>query len=345
MAPVRMRDLAVAVVGVGALGDALVRLLGLAGVGRALLIDPDLAEASNLTRSLFLRAPDALNHPKTQVIRQAAGSLFPDTVFISHSVEIADVGLQDLQECDLLFGCLDSESARLELAYLATRVDRPVIDGGLSEPGAGYGRVSVFPSRRTACFGCGLRQSRRAELLRSFDASPHGCSERADEAARSSTPTQAALISALQLDLALESQSAEEAYALEMNVRRETSRHRLPQAGLCPFHGAPGRLIAPPSERATFGEILALAEADQILLDFPIALEAQCEACLQQAETPVRAALAEKSTCRNCGQRSVRPTRVLRTIGLEHADVRPRDLGLPARHLYTVKTSGSTRRP
>jgi len=339
MAPARMRDLTVAVVGVGALGDALVRVLGLAGAGRVLLIDPDLAELSNLTRSLFLRSAGALGRPKAQAVAEAAATLFPETEFTAHPREIADIGLQTLRGCDLLFGCLDSESARLELAYLATRADRPVVDGGLAAPGTGYGRISVFPSRRTACFGCGLRHSRRAELLQTFDAAPHGCSRRTDQAARSSTPTQAALISALQLDLALELQDGQAARALEVDARRRTSIHRLPQARLCPFHDDPGLLVEPPSDISTFGEILALGQARELVLDFPVALDAACTCCGQKAPAPIRAALAEKTPCAKCGEKSVRAGRVLRSITDEHAHLRPADLGLPPRHLYTVKIS------
>lgn len=335
LAPAVMGKLTVAVVGVGALGDALVRLLGLAGAGRVLLVDPDLAEPSNLTRSLFLRSPDALGRNKAEAVAASARVLFPETAFEVHPVEIADLGLQHLAACDLLFGCLDSESARLELAYLAARIDRPVADAGLASPGAGYGRVSIFPSRKTACFGCGLRHSRRAELLQTFDAAPHGCTSEADDPIRSSTPTQAALISALQLDLGMTLRRADEASATEIGAGAERSRHTLPRAELCPFHEDPGPLIAPPSDDAKFGEIMEAAQADELQLDFPIALEARCDACEHPAQTPARAARIQKTTCIACGRKAVRATRVLRTVDARHADLRPADLGLPARHLYT----------
>jgi len=330
-----MGKLTVAVVGVGALGDALVRLLGLAGAGRVLLVDPDLAEPSNLTRSLFLRRPDSLGRNKAEAVAESARALFPETVFEAYPVEIADLGLQHLAACDLLFGCLDSESARLELAYLASRIDRPVADAGLASPGAGYGRVSVFPSRRTACFGCGLRHSRRAELLQTFDAAPRGCTSETDDPIRSSTPTQAALISALQLDLGMTLRHADEASATEIGAGGARSRHALPRAELCPFHADPGPLIAPPSDDATFAEIMEAAGAQEIQLDFPIALEARCESCDGPAPTPARAARVAKTPCATCGQKSVRAVRVLRTLDARHADLRPADLGLPARHLYT----------
>ena len=343
-APARMRNLTAAVVGVGALGDAVVRLLGMAGVGRLLLIDPDRVESSNLSRSILYRSPDAVGAPKVEAAARACAHLFPDTRVSPIPREIADVGLEDLNQADVLFGCLDSESARLELAYLATKVNKPVADAGLAAPGAGIGRASLFPSRRTACFGCGLRHSKRRELLETWDSAPLGCSpsslDETGKPARGSTPTQAAIVAALQVEIALGDQ--EEAFALEMDAGFHVRRLALPQAALCPFHDAPARLL-PVGEGMTFQQALDAARVPspwRIPLDWPVALTATCRACGHSPPTPQRVDRLRRTPCPACGATAVEPSAVVRVITADGPDAarRPSDLGLPARHLYTVES-------
>ncbi len=339
--PRRLRAMRAAVVGVGALGEAVVRILGMAGVGRLLLVDPDRVEESNLSRSIFFREAGAVGLLKVEAAARAAERLFPETAVDARPVEIADLGLGEPAECDVIFGCLDSESARLELAYAATRLDKPVCDGGLAVPGAAIGRVSWFPGRETACFGCGLRHSRRRELLETFDSAAYGCSEpEAVASGRASTPTQAAIVAAMQIEIAL--RGGEEAWAFEMGADFRTREHRLPRAKLCPFHDAPGELIAAESDAEPLRGLFVRARAAApraIVLDWPMALRACCSDCGEPARTPRRVYRIRREGCASCGG-AVEVAETLRRIeeGSAWADRCPAELGLPARHLYTVES-------
>src|SRR5579872_4365030 len=71
-----LSDATVIVVGVGALGNDVSRLLGMAGVGRLLLCDPDVVEESNLSRTpLFIQSD--LRRFKVDAARDALQKLAP----------------------------------------------------------------------------------------------------------------------------------------------------------------------------------------------------------------------------------------------------------------------------
>jgi len=88
-----------------------VKALGLIGVGAITIVDPDLVEPSNLTRSIF-SPPRRSRAGKAVSVAASAAALFPDTRFNALAAEIADVGLRLVSEAHLLFGCLDSDLAR-----------------------------------------------------------------------------------------------------------------------------------------------------------------------------------------------------------------------------------------
>src|SRR5579863_5568980 len=171
-----VRDLRAIVVGAGALGNEVVKALGLLGAGYVLVIDPDQVEPSDLTRSLFFRDDDCVGRNKAAAIVQAAQHRFADTRFAALESEIADVGYGHLLEADILFSCVDSDLARLEIAYVAITNELAVCDAGLGTPNYSHGRVSWFPTGG-ACFGCKLTPRKRRELLSFWDATIRPCGE------------------------------------------------------------------------------------------------------------------------------------------------------------------------
>ena len=129
----------VVVVGVGALGNAVVQNLGLIGVRRVVVVDPDVVEERNLERSVLLRGEGSIGRNKALAVAEAAGRVFPETEWVAMDREIADVGFRVVAPADVVFGCVDSELARLELAYIGTKLDTPVCDGGLGAPDYWHG--------------------------------------------------------------------------------------------------------------------------------------------------------------------------------------------------------------
>src|SRR5215469_1986428 len=138
----RLVNLKAVVVGAGSLGNEVTRTLGLLGAGRVTVIDPDIVEASNLPRSIFFCGRNSIGINKALALTEAAGGLFPGTDWLAIQSEIADVGFQWLADSSLLFSCVDSDLARLEMAYICAKLHLPMVDGGLGVQNYSHGRVT-----------------------------------------------------------------------------------------------------------------------------------------------------------------------------------------------------------
>ncbi|MEU4153304.1 ThiF family adenylyltransferase [Streptomyces sp. NPDC026659] len=151
----RLSAATVVVVGAGALGNAVVQALALAGVGRLLVCDPDVVAVSNLSRCpLFL--PSDVGRPKAETVARTLGRLAPDTETSARVAPlVSGVGLAELRDADLVVSCLDSRAARVELATRCNLASATMLDGGTHEWG---GQVSVHPPGGR-CWGCGHDQS------------------------------------------------------------------------------------------------------------------------------------------------------------------------------------------
>jgi molybdopterin/thiamine biosynthesis adenylyltransferase len=68
----------VLVVGVGALGNEVIKNLSLLGVGNMTIVDMDRVEASNLSRSVLFRENDE-GKPKAECAARAAVGIYPQT--------------------------------------------------------------------------------------------------------------------------------------------------------------------------------------------------------------------------------------------------------------------------
>ncbi|GIU77219.1 MAG: hypothetical protein KatS3mg005_0457 [Bryobacteraceae bacterium] len=329
----------IAIVGAGALGNELFRQAGLLGVREAVLIDPDRVEPSNLAKCAFFRVPGATGRPKAEVLAEIGRAWFPETRWIPVAREIADSGWGLLKDCDVLFGCVDRDSARLEMARISTRLEVPVCDGGMSTAGAAAGRVTWFPGREGACFCCRLTARRRREYLQTWSSAAHPCSVPAEPGGWSATPALAAVTAALQAHWAAEWLRKEEPEARSIEVRLEEPLRlellKIPLDESCPFHaaGAPLVPVEGPFENA-------LQPGQAIEWEWPLCLRARCLDCGAEFEPRLRAArLRREGTCPACGSRRLLELDTRRRIahGDPLAKETPRDLGLPAEHLYSIR--------
>lgn len=239
LSPGRMRRLRSVVVGVGALGNAVVQYLCLAGAAEIRVFDPDTIEPSNLTRSVFFQGSANLGRNKAEAIAHVAGAMFPATQIVPYPIEVAAANLEDLQQAAVWFSCVHSVAARVQIARLSQRLHRPVVDGGLDSDNSGHGRVSWFPPN-AACFSCLLSRSRRAAALSNWDSRAGSCSAVIDGTPAPGTPSMAAVVAGLQVELGLrsffESQTESVSWKIwtDRGLRVETLSHRI--AELCPFH-------------------------------------------------------------------------------------------------------------
>lgn len=149
----RLAAAKVMVAGAGAIGNEVIKLLALLGVGRLVIVDFDTVAVSNLTRSVLFRESDVGNS-KAQVAAARAQHINPDIVAqpIDGDLEF-DVGLGVYRSMDVVIGCLDSLNARLALNRACYRVGVPWLNGGIETTIA---EVSLFRSGEGPCFECAM---------------------------------------------------------------------------------------------------------------------------------------------------------------------------------------------
>ena len=182
----RLQTLRVAVVGCGGTGSAVSVLLARAGVGRLLLIDPDVVAETNLNRLHGSTRRDAdTERPKVAVLKDHIDQMGLGTQVATRQAPLADATIARLlRSCDIVFGCTDDHLGRLVLNRLAYFYYVPVIDTGLSVVPRQEGRTARISGRVTvlrpgvACLLCrgvvnprrareqGLRHSRPDEFTR-----------------------------------------------------------------------------------------------------------------------------------------------------------------------------------
>ena len=361
----KVKDISTLVAGAGALGNEVVKTLGLLGLGKINVADPDRVEPNNLTRSLFLRSPDAVGRNKAEVLAKSARELFPDTDVVSISKEIADIGFQELAATDLIFGCVDNDLARLETAYISTQLDVPVVDGGLATSDYSRGRVSYFPGRSGACFSCRLTHQRRRELLSLWEAASRPCWLEVDDLERRSypsTPMMAAVVGAMQVELGLrqllEPGKSKDSPAMTVEIAldpvQRTDVFSMAVSSTCPFHTPLGTRLAPQglTSKMTVEDLLNQGRPEgneprraRLVLDWPICTSARCADCGYRWSPMARLAAFRKSgACPSCASRHFREEEVIRVVerGSRWAGLTLVELGLPEGHLHLIESGLET---
>lgn len=348
----RLRRLSCVVIGAGALGNEVARILGLLGTSRVTVIDPDVVEATNLPRSIFFWGEKAVGENKASALAATATGMFPQTNWIAMQREIADVGFQCLTDASLLFGCVDSDLARLEIAYISQKLHIPSVDGGLGRQNYSHGRVTYFPGTvNQACYGCMLSPRKRRELLELWQTTvrPCGAENGNTENELISTPTMAGVVGAIQVEVGLRNlfqakdrlTASSRSLEIQIHPARRMEDFAIPLGADCPFHQDETELKALPHLDATFEELLDATGADSVVLDWPMCVEAKCMRCERLWPPMLRlAALRRAGSCPACGARRFLELHTVRAIDRNSSWLRqtPSALQLPADHLYSVLT-------
>jgi adenylyltransferase/sulfurtransferase len=317
-------------------------------------VDPDLVERSNLSRSVFFRDVDC-GRAKALALSEALTRIFPDTRWESRNREIADLGLDELADCDMVMSCVDTDIARVEIAWAALALDLPVADAGLGGPDYWHGRISFFAGQRSACFCCKLSPRRRREILSVAQSTGQSCWGMDDPPPMPSTPTMAAITASLQVDLGLRwlfelrdggsKEFVSSTTEISLGAGLETKRFVTHQANHCPLHTRRQQpLAALPHPQATVRELLDSAGMQVLELDWPICVSAGCLDCGHVWSPRRRVAwLRRYGKCPHCHSSHILEKENIHT--LEHdspwAGTPLTALGLPERHLYTVRPGGA----
>ena len=133
----------VAVIGCGGLGGYIVEELARLGVGRIVVIDPDLFEEHNLNRQLF-SSPANLGTAKVEAAFKRIGEINPAVTLVPIQAAFSpENGVELLGGCQIVVDALDSIQVRLELADVCTAMNIPLVHGAIA---GWFGHVTtLFP--------------------------------------------------------------------------------------------------------------------------------------------------------------------------------------------------------
>jgi len=139
------------VIGAGALGNEILKNLALLGVGNIFIIDMDLIENSNLSRSILFREINN-GQNKAEVAAKAVKNIFPkgNVQYLNANV-LCDIGLGLFRWADLVIAGLDNREARLFINRCCWKTSTPWIDGAIEQLD-GVARVFIPPDG--ACYEC-----------------------------------------------------------------------------------------------------------------------------------------------------------------------------------------------
>lgn len=337
------------VIGAGALGSELCRLLAQRGFSNVLVIDPDLLEPRNTRSSaVYLEAygelgETAFHYRKAELIVEVIRRKYA-LPWQSLPIEIADAGLGLLADYDLLLSCTDNSLARIETARAARVLKLPMLDGAVKGEGIAAGRVSWFsPDDQSACYLCGISETRRAELLAYAISTSLGCripeEAPAMTAAHSTLQETAATMLNLLEDLPC-NQSSFTRHLEKKDGQWKREHLHLSRSRTCPWHESSSASWVSLVHDRSFRE--AFSARDQSLQMFwPHCLKARCRQCSHLWEPMQRVAqVRRRAACPRCGARgNCEPIEVVESFtGIDAiANFSPRQLNLPEQHLYLFR--------
>lgn len=136
----------VAIIGAGGTGSACGEMAARLGIGRAILIDDDHLELSNVSR-VFGSSPADVGKAKVDLLASWMKKINPKMRVDAHGVNLAgNVAL--LKEADIVLSCTDTETSRALANQFASQFLRPLVDMG-NRIDAVDGKISNASARLT----------------------------------------------------------------------------------------------------------------------------------------------------------------------------------------------------
>ncbi|MGA8274283.1 MAG: ThiF family adenylyltransferase [Candidatus Sulfotelmatobacter sp.] len=126
-----LSSLTVGIIGLGGMGSIVAEQLAHLGVGKLLLLDPDVIEETNLNRVVGATRKD-IGRSKVEVAADAVLCINPDLEVkpIGGNVILTD-DAHHILACDFLFCCTDSHGSRAVINQIAYQYVIPTIDLGV----------------------------------------------------------------------------------------------------------------------------------------------------------------------------------------------------------------------
>lgn len=160
----KIRNYAVAIVGVGGVGSVTAEMLTRCGIGKLLLFDYDKVELANMNRLFF--QPHQIGLSKVQAAEHTLRSINPDVLFEVHNYNITTMdnfehfisrirtgGLEEGTRVDLVLSCVDNFEARMAINAACNELGQTWMESGVSE-NAVSGHIQLMIPGESACFAC-----------------------------------------------------------------------------------------------------------------------------------------------------------------------------------------------
>lgn len=304
----------VVVAGAGAVGNEVLKLLALVGIGEIIVVDFDTVSPSNLSRTVLFRAED-VGLPKAEVAARRTRELNPDVHVSAIEGDIGrDIGLATLAEADVVLGGLDSVNARWVTNRRSLQTGVPWINAGIT---ASDVQVSRHVPGDGACYECTFTPG----MVRRFNErySCTGLSRRTPDRTVPTTAIGASVVAGLMVHDALRLLH-DPATGLRGGQRQTLllDGYRqfiddLPVDPDCPAHTEPIRDWAvtnrdpadtSPRELATMAGII---DATSMELTFELVLSFHCPACRETDDIgrPTADVYEDEILCPTCRQERI----------------------------------------
>lgn len=350
----KIRTARVLVIGAGALGNEILKILALTGIGEVLVYDMDVIEESNLSRGVLFRDEDQ-GAAKATVAVSRMRELNPDVTGHARVENLNhNAGLGVFLWADVVICGLDNREARIFANSACAATGRVWVDGAI-EGLAGIARV--FDPARGACYECTMNETDRKLV-----AERRSCAMLARDIVDSghvpTTAVSAALVAALEVQEAiklLHGQPALVSEGLHLNgLWSDVSRVKYPRRDDCPGHESLGKVTALglASDEVTFGQLVERAERElgegavlELSRDLIVSLE--CTTCeTREPRGEVLGALREKdAACPTCGaHRVVEFASSVSRDGIVDLSRTPRQAGLPPFDIIVARQGLDERR-
>lgn len=195
----RLKNSKVVVFGAGALGNEILKNLALIGVGNVLVVDMDIIENSNLSRSILYRADD-IGKSKAVVACERIREIYPEiNAKAFHGNLVNDLGLGVYLWADVMIGGLDNREARVAINSAAMATNTPWVDGAIEVLN---GVARVFKPGEGPCYECTMSKV-DWQLLESRKSCAMLTREEMTEGRVPTTPTSSSIIAGIQVQEAV----------------------------------------------------------------------------------------------------------------------------------------------
>jgi len=162
----RLREIRIAVVGAGAIGNEVLKNLALLGVGQVDVIDFDIVEIHNLTRSVLFRESD-VGKSKAHVAARRAAAINPDVEFRAVHADLWKcLNVSETARYDCVVACVDNFEARMRTSLLCRLAAVDFISAAIDSRYVSVQRhpfaslaSSIVATTPVACYECDMSAS------------------------------------------------------------------------------------------------------------------------------------------------------------------------------------------